>query len=134
MGDILLDQDKDAKAREWYEKGLGLLDNSLDEFLVFRLHEKVAETYVGEGNWDAVVKEYGKMEARVEGFMKIRVKAGLIMVLDQNGQKELGLEHRKVLLKMFEEQPTEVQERNALYIENLKEQIKALEGEGGEGT
>lgn len=129
LGDIQLDQNHDAKAREQYEKAMKNPDKSPDKYLIYRLHEKIAESYAGEGNWDAVVNQYGKiMELLPEG-QKISAQAGLVSVLDKHERKKEGIEQRKILLEMFDKQPEKFRTQYAQFRAKLEEEIKNLEKE-----
>ena len=129
LGDIHLDLNQDAKAREEYSKAMKNLDKSPDQYLVYRLHEKVAETYAGEKNWDAVIAEYGKIKDLLKGPQKISAQAGLVRVLDKYEMKESAVAQRKIMLAMFKEQSKDLQEQYAQYIQTLEGEIKKLEEE-----
>lgn len=129
LGDIQLDQNQDAKAREQYEKAMKNLDKSPDKFLIYRLHEKIAESYAGEGNWDAVVAQYGKIMDLLPESQKISAQAGLVNVLDKHERKKEALEQRKILLQMFDKQPEKFKTQYAQFRVKIEDEIKNLEKE-----
>ena len=129
MGNIFLDEGDNVKAREWYEKAVKNLDNSIDQFLIYRLYESIADSYAKEGNWEAVIAQYDKLIEKVEGPTKVSVKAALIKVLNENGRKKEGLEQRKILLTIFDKQDERFKKRYAGFRNMVEEEIDKMEKE-----
>ncbi len=66
MGNIYLEEGDNVKAREWYDKAVKNLDNSVDQYLVYRLYESIADSYVEEDNWEAVIAQYDKLIEKID--------------------------------------------------------------------